>query len=85
MEKQKFKIVDKYFNDGNGLIPVEWNKFNDEIINSIPSDSLFNITAFTEKGELMEKTVIFLYPVDKLNEKSNTVIELNDIIVGIPK
>ena len=77
MEKSKYVIVDSYSENSSVL---DWSFIPETFLELISKD-LCNVPAISLTGDIKEKTVIFLKPVDKFSGNVNT-IELEDIIIG---
>lgn len=79
MKKPKYYLTTAPYMDG--VIPVEWGKLGDEIIDSIPGKYLFNVLSSNLEGDIIEKTFIYLDPTSKFS-KDTVKIDMGDIVIG---
>lgn len=77
MEKSKYVITEPY-NDKS--IELDWTFIPEAFLEIITKD-LYNIKSISSDGDIREKTVVFIRPVDNFSGNVDTV-ELSDIIIG---
>lgn len=86
MKKSKFKIVDKFFNNGDSIFPIDWSKLKNEILEKVPSNLLYNIFEYdTKKHAIVEKTIVYVVPSDDTFDDSTLVLDNDDILIEIKK
>ena len=81
------RIVERYVVTGMydpDSFSVDWDIIPDEFLNYI-SRNLYNVPALTSSGDIIEKTVVFLRPVEEFSRNAKTidiVFEDGSIIIG---
>ena len=80
-EKKKFIVTDIY-DYLDKIVAIDWNKFPESLVDSLPGKYLYNVLSLTTEGQIEEKTVIYIKPVRKF-KKGIKEFEINDIIIGI--
>ena len=84
INKPKFLLVEEYY-DPYFCVAVDWSDLREEVFNEVPSDLLYNISAVEEEsGKLIERTIVYLYPVEKFDKKDK-VLDNGDIEIVIDK
>jgi hypothetical protein len=83
--KKYFVVVDQYSDDySETAVAVDWDKFPDDLVESLGGVFMKDVWAVDEKGNLFEKTVLFIDPVDELSEDEAYLWEIGDnIVVGM--
>lgn len=81
VKKPLFELTDEYDLDA---ITLDWSELEEEVLDKIPAELLINRPAVEDDGTLVERTVIYICPVKKL-DKNWEKLENNGIIIGIPK
>lgn len=77
----KFIIVNEF--NKKGSFPIDWSilSSSDTFLNKISND-LYNVLSSDSSGNIIEKTVVFIEPVDEFPGNVDT-IELGDgVIIG---
>lgn len=67
--------------------PVGWEIFSDSLIDVL-SDKLYNVSALSEGGRIIERTVVYLRPssLKEFNEKKLEAYEFSpSIVIGVRK
>lgn len=77
MEKNKYLLTEPYDKRSTEL---DWT-FIPEAFLEIISKDLYNVKSISSNGDIKDKTVIFIRPVDDFNGNVDT-IELDDMIIG---
>lgn len=61
MKESKYLISEMY---APGSFPIDWSVIPDMFLEKV-SRNLYNVSAVTSEGDIIERTVIFLTPVEK--------------------
>lgn len=75
----KYLVSDIYDEDS---IAIDWSKIPEDFLDKVSKD-LYNISSVTNKGDIAERTVIFIKPVDEFPYDDIETVEFCDIILGI--
>ena len=79
-EKKLYQIAKCY---ESKVIPIDWNKVPEEIINDIPSDLLYDHLSYSDKEGITKKTVLYFRRVKKFRKDITKKYETDSIIFGI--
>lgn len=77
MEKNKYVVTEPY---DERSMELDWT-FIPESFLEIISKNLFNIKSISSTGDIKDKTVVFIRPVEDFSGNVDT-IELEDMIIG---
>lgn len=76
---KKYLISELYATDS---FPVDWSIIPDEFLDKI-SRNLYNVSALTKDGDIIERTVVFLKPVRKFPGNVDTVeLDNGSVMIG---
>lgn len=80
MEVKKYLISSLYAPES---YPVDWSVIPDSFLGLI-SRNLYNVSAVNKDGNIVERTVVFLHPVEEFPENVNFVeLDNGEVVIGI--
>ena len=81
MEDKELYQIAKWYE--SKVIPIDWNRLPDEIINNIDPDFLYDKLSYSKSCGVDKKTVLYFRKVKKFRKDITKKYETSNIIFGI--